>query len=333
MSQTSKSSSFNSPPPPPLNGLQRLSCCASTDSVQFGTSKYFALCGIGGILSCGLTHTALTPLDVVKCRIQVQPEKYKNTVHGFKVTVSEEGVRALYRGWAPTFFGYSMQGLFKFGLYEVFKVLFSDLVGEERAYLYRTGVYLAASAAAEVFADIPLAPMEAVKVRMQTQPDWAKTLRHGAPKLWNTEGVAGFYKGLPPLWFRQVPYTMMKFACFERTIEFFYKHVIPYPRDSLSKPSQLAVTFASGYIAGIFCAVVSHPPDTIVSKLNSDVGSSPLQALRDLGFIQVWKGLGPRIGMIGTLTASQWFIYDTFKVYFRIPRPPPPVMPESLLKN
>lgn len=39
-----------------------------------------------------------------------------------------------------------------------------------------------------------------------------------------------FYKGLPPLWMRQIPYTMMKFACFERTVEFLYKHVVPKPR-------------------------------------------------------------------------------------------------------
>lgn len=34
--------------------------------------KYYALCGFGGILSCGITHTALVPLDLVKCRIQVR---------------------------------------------------------------------------------------------------------------------------------------------------------------------------------------------------------------------------------------------------------------------
>ncbi len=47
-------------------------------------SRYYALCGIGGILSCGLTHTAVTPLDLVKCRLQVDKEKYRNLGHGFK---------------------------------------------------------------------------------------------------------------------------------------------------------------------------------------------------------------------------------------------------------
>jgi solute carrier family 25 phosphate transporter 3 len=47
----------------------------------------------------------------------------------------------------------------------------------------------------------------------------------------------------------------------------------------------------------------------------------------------MWKGLFPRIIMIGTLTALQWFIYDAVKVWLRLPRPPPPEMPESLKKK
>ena len=102
------------------------------DSCEFGSNKYYALCGFGGILSCGITHTAVVPLDLVKCRIQVDPAKYGNIFNGFKVTVKEGGVRALGLGWAPTFFGYSMQGLCKFGFYEVFKVFYSGLIGEVR---------------------------------------------------------------------------------------------------------------------------------------------------------------------------------------------------------
>ena len=34
--------------------------------------------------------------------------------------------------------------------------------------------------------------MEAVKVRIQTQPGWANTLREGVPKLWQQEGAAGY---------------------------------------------------------------------------------------------------------------------------------------------
>uniref|UniRef100_A0A6M2DHD3 Phosphate carrier protein, mitochondrial n=1 Tax=Xenopsylla cheopis TaxID=163159 RepID=A0A6M2DHD3_XENCH len=303
------------------------------DSCAFGSGHYFALCGLGGIISCGVTHTMVVPLDLVKCRIQVDPAKYKSVFNGFKVTLAEDGARGLAKGWAPTFVGYSMQGLCKFGLYEVFKVLYSDILGEEKSYLWRTSLYLSASASAEFFADIALAPMEAAKVRIQTMPGFANTMREAVPKIYKDEGLNGFYKGLVPLWMRQIPYTMMKFACFERTVELLYTHVVPKPRAECTKSEQLVVTFAAGYIAGVFCAVVSHPADTVVSKLNQDKGATAIEAAKKLGFAGLWKGLGPRIIMIGTLTAAQWFIYDAVKVWLRMPRPPPPEMPESLKKK
>lgn len=303
------------------------------DSCEFGSNHYFALCGIGGILSCGSTHTFVVPLDLVKCRLQVDQAKYKNLFHGFKITVAEEGARGLVKGWVPTLFGYSAQGLFKFGLYEFFKVKYADIIGDENAYLYRTGLYLGASASAEFFADIALAPFEAAKVKIQTMPGFANNFREAAPKMFKEEGITAFYKGLVPLWMRQIPYTMMKFACFEKTVELLYRYVVPKPRAECNKAEQLAVTFAAGYIAGVFCAIVSHPADVVVSKLNQSKGASAGDIVKKLGFMGMWNGLTPRIIMIGTLTALQWFIYDGVKVALRIPRPPPPEMPESLKKK
>jgi len=304
-------------------------------SCEFGSPKYFALCGFGGLLSCGLTHTLVTPLDLVKCRLQVNKEKYKTLGNGFKLTFQEGGAGGLFLGWAPTAVGYSMQGICKFGFYEVFKNLYSGMLGEENTYLYRTSLYLAASASAEFFADIALSPMESVKVRIQTSEvgTFPTTLREAAPKIYAAEGLNGFYKSLVPLWGRQIPYTMMKFACFERTVEAIYQYVVPKPRAECSKGEQLIVTFAAGYIAGVFCAIVSHPADTVVSYMNKSQGSTVGSAAKALGFKGMWAGLGPRIVMIGTLTALQWFIYDFVKVTLRLPRPPPPAMPESLKKK
>merc|ERR1712154_639027 len=317
-----------------MGGARSTSAAAADGeySCEFGSSKYYALCGLGGVLSCGLTHTAVTPLDLVKCRLQVNKEKYKSLGNGFKLTVAEQGAKGLLLGWAPTAIGYSMQGLCKFGFYEVFKNIYSGILGEENTYLYRTSLYLAASASAEFFADIALSPMESVKVRIQTSPvgTFPTTLREGAPKIMAAEGLNGFYKSHVPLWGRQIPYTMMKFACFERTVEALYQYVVPKPRAECSKSEQLVVTFAAGYIAGVFCAIVSHPADTLVSYLNKAPGSGIGDAVKVLGFKGLWLGLVPRIIMIGTLTALQWFIYDGVKVALRLPRPPPPEMPESL---
>lgn len=70
-----------------------------------------------------------------------------------------------------------------------------------------------------------------------------------------------------------------------------------------------------------------------VNWINNDLSLYCIQIFFSVHCVGLWKGLGARILMIGTLTGLQWFIYDSVKVYFRIPRPPPPIMPESLKKK
>ena len=75
---------------------------------------------------------------------------------------------------------------------------------------------------------------------------------------------------------RQVPYTMVKFAAFENTVKAFYKHIFTLGKENYAKSTQLMVTFLSGYWAGIFCALVSHPADTMVSILNKRSSNDPV---------------------------------------------------------
>lgn len=63
--------------------------------------------------------------------------------------------------------------------------------------------------------------------------------------------------------------SMVKFATFESTVAQIYKF-IGKPKEQLNTLQQTGVSFLGGYIAGIGCAVISHPADVMVSKLNSD---------------------------------------------------------------
>ena len=54
--------------------------------------------------------------------------------------------------------------------------------------------------------------------------------------------------------------------------------------------------------------------------MNKAKGATIGSAAKALGFKGCWQGLGPRIIMIGTLTALQWFIYDGVKVALALPR-------------
>ncbi|KAM7480200.1 hypothetical protein LguiA_028413 [Lonicera macranthoides] len=293
---------------------------SESGKVAMYSPAYYAVCTLSGGLSTGLTHTAVTPIDLVKCNMQIDPSKYKSISSGFGVLLKEQGVRGLFRGWAPTLLGYSAQGAGKYGLYEFFKKYYSDIAGPEYASKYKTLIYLAGSASAEIIADVALCPFEAVKVRVQTQPGFARGLSDGLPKIVKSEGALGLYKGIVPLWGRQIPYTMMKFASFETIVELLYKHAIPIPKEQCSSPFQLGVSFAGGYVAGIFCAVVSHPADNLVSFLNNSKGATVADAIKKLGMWGLFtRGLPLRIIMIGTLTGGQWGLYDAFKVFFGLP--------------
>jgi solute carrier family 25 phosphate transporter 3 len=171
-------------------------------------ASYYFKCMIGGLLACGLTHTAICPLDVVKCRRQVDPTLYKSLGEGLSKVSKEFGFfnsrGGLITGWAPTLLGYSAQGLGKFGFYEIFKDVFKGIVGDENAVKYRRIGWSVASGCAEIIADTLLCPWEAVKVRVQTSKVGTFPLGFGEAfaKLRADEGFGGLYKGLAPLWAR-----------------------------------------------------------------------------------------------------------------------------------
>jgi len=291
-------------------------------SIELYSGKYFLACGIGGIIACGPTHTAVTPLDLVKCRRQVDANLYKSNIGAWKTIYKAEGIRGVFFGWSPTFAGYCAQGGGKYGFYEVFKYLYGDKLFP---HANQTAIFLGASASAEFLADLALCPFEAIKVRMQTTlPPFANTLREGMSKVIKEEGYAGLYKGLYPLWGRQIPYTMVKFATFETTVNKIYAY-LGKPKSAYNPLQQTGVSFLGGYIAGIGCAVISHPADVMVSKLNSDrkagegAGKAMARIYGNIGFSGLWNGLPVRILMIGTLTAFQWLIYDSFKVALGLP--------------
>ena len=74
----------------------------AASGIELYSSQFYTACAIGGTLACGLTHMAVTPLDVVKCNMQANSAKYPSIATGFGTVMREEGMRGLVRGWFPT---------------------------------------------------------------------------------------------------------------------------------------------------------------------------------------------------------------------------------------
>jgi len=289
------------------------------DWSKYNTSYYLngALCGA---ICCSITHGALCPVDVVKTRIQLDPVKYnRGLIGGIKQVIEAEGAGALATGLGPTAMGYFVQGWFKFGGFEFFKVQLAQQLGDEKAWQYRNQIYLGASAAAECIADVFLCPLEAARIRSVSDASFGKgkgTLGQ-VMELYKMEGLAGWYAGIVPILFKQVPYTMAKFAVQGAAAEKIYNRV--GQPDSLSGAQKTGVSLASGVIAGVAAAVISHPADTLLSKVNKKGAGGEGTMFTRLGRIAAeigpvklaTVGLAPRCVMIGTLTAGQFGIFDT----------------------
>jgi len=259
------------------------------------------------------------PIDVVKTRMQLNPEIYnKGMVSAFRQVVGKEGVGVLATGLGATAAGYFVQGWFKFGGVELFKVNLAKALGPQAAWDNRNSIYLASAAGAEFIADLFLCPLEAVRIRSVSDPTFPRALPAGLARYVATDGFFGLYAGLGPILFKQIPYTMAKFAVQGKAAEIMYSSMGGTPK-TMSKSQNLSISLASGVVAGVVAAIVSHPADTLLSKINKagaggtgGTVSRLVNIAKDMGFVKLClTGLGARCVMIGTLTAGQFGIFDT----------------------
>jgi len=280
---------------------------------------YYVKSAVAGGICCSITHGSLCPVDVVKTRIQLDPSKYnKGMIQGFRTVIAEEGVGALATGLGPTAVGYFVQGWFKFGGVEFFKIQQVQYFGVQTAWDNRFPIYLTAAACAEFIADIFLCPLEATRIKLVANPSYASGLISAFPKIIKDEGfVRGFYSGFVPILFKQVPYTMAKFAVQGAAQESICQRTgieLAVASDS----TKLAVSLGSGVIAGVAAAIISHPADTLLSMVNKpgaggsgSIASRLANLASETGPVKLMtNGLLPRCIMIGTLTAGQFGVFD-----------------------
>jgi solute carrier family 25 phosphate transporter 3 len=284
----------------------------------FGMS-YFLKGAIAGAVCCSATHGGVVPVDVVKTRIQLDPVKYNSGMLGVtRQVIAAEGAGALLTGLGPTAQGYFIQGWFKFGGVEYFKINFGKKLGEEEAWRQRNIIYLKSAACAEFIADIFLCPFEAARIRLVSQPDYANGMMECAKRMNAEMGFFGaFYSGFIPILFKQIPYTMAKFAVQGKAAEAIYGVRGTSPAE-LTKGQNIVVSLQSGVIAGVVAATISHPADTLLSKINKKGAGGEGSMFTRLGRIAAEEGayklctvgLPARWVMIGSLTAGQFGIFD-----------------------
>jgi solute carrier family 25 phosphate transporter 3 len=109
---------------------------------------------------------------------------------------------------------------------------------------------------------------------------------------------------------------MTKFVVYEKVSEQIYRSV---DKSTASGGMQTAINLGSGLIAGMAAAVVSQPADTMLSKINKTQGlpgegtvSRLVKIAGELGLRGSFGGIGPRLLMVGGITAGQFAIYGKY---------------------
>merc|ERR1711998_592304 len=129
--------------------------------------------------------------------------------------------------------------------------------------------------------------------------------------------VGGLYSGFGPMLFKQIPYTMAKFAVQQKVAEKMYNSMGTSP-EKMSKSGVLATSLASGVVAGVAAATISQPADGLLSKVNKKGAGGEgsmmtrlLNIARETGFVRLCtQGLFARWIHVGTITAGQFAVVD-----------------------
>jgi len=293
------------------------SSCYDFSVYNFG---YYLKGAFAGGVCCSVTHGGACPIDVVKTRMQLDPVKYnKGMIDGFKQVIKNEGAGALATGLGPTAAGYAFQGWWKFGGFEFLKVNLAKSYGDQEAWDKRFMLNSLAAGGAEFVADIFLCPFEAARIRQVSDPAMAKLSMPGAAAaIVKQDGlVQGLYSGFVPMLFKQIPYTIAKFVVQDFAQESIYK--VAAPDRKVSKATKFGISLTSGVIAGVAAAIISHPADTLLSKINKagegGEGNMFVRMARiaaEQGPVKLCLvGLPARCVMIGGITAGQFGIFDS----------------------
>jgi len=282
-------------------------------------SRFFIAGGICAAASHGIT----TPIDVVKTKIQAQPEVYnKGLLKAAMCMVKTDGPSVLLQGLAPTVVGYGIEGAMKFGVYEVSKSILASVFNG-----ITTSVYMIAAVLAGAIASILLCPMEDIRIHMVTDSKYKDlNIFTGFARVIRKEGILGSFGGIGAMLTKQIPYTIAKQVFFDCATKSFYALVATnsikiLPKDKL----KLAISVSSAFLASIAACIFSQPGDMILtetfkdSKRDRNIFSVIKSIYKRDGLRGYFLGTEARIFHVAAIITSQLVVYDIVKQLLGLP--------------
>eukprot|EP00547_Thalassionema_nitzschioides_P008774 CAMPEP_0194226776 /NCGR_PEP_ID=MMETSP0156-20130528/42513_1 /TAXON_ID=33649 /ORGANISM="Thalassionema nitzschioides, Strain L26-B" /LENGTH=814 /DNA_ID=CAMNT_0038959233 /DNA_START=445 /DNA_END=2889 /DNA_ORIENTATION=- len=281
---------------------------------QIDLSTFLRFSLSGAICASGV-HLALTPLDVVKTKVQIDSVNYPKILPAFQTVWKEEGPSTYFTGWLPTIAGHFVAGGVLYAMTEFIRRSIVEYVGPVQAVSFEALIILTAAAISSAMAACLFCPFDAVRIRSVSQPGYGSNAIATASRMVQEEGVASLIDAIPVFVARQVPYAAVKFTVFDLSTEYLYQ-VFPLAQEDLKL--SLGVSLVGGIFAGIGAAIVSNPADVVITELKkAKSDSSPQEALQALldrsGVSALFKGLSIRMVFYSLNAAFQFLVFDGVK--------------------
>ncbi|KAI8914278.1 mitochondrial carrier domain-containing protein [Gorgonomyces haynaldii] len=273
---------------------------------------------IAGFIAGASSTIVLHPMDLIKNRFQINENKnHSFTSTGLSI-VKREGLRGLYRGLGPNFWGATCSWGFYFYFYQIAKDGFQEAK-------LRPEQHLMASAAAGALTASMTNPIWVVKLRMVTQnaqdPNAYTGLIDGLQKMWKHEGIRGFYRGFVPALFG-VSHGALQFMAYE-----FLKAKRIEQRGHIDKmPTLEYITMA--VISKTFATVLTYPYQVVKARLQVQpeyVARQYNGVLATIGDIYkheriygFYKGMGVNIIRVMPGTCITFGVYEAVSALFRL---------------
>jgi len=284
--------------------------CPIERNQQIDLTTFLRFSLSGAICASGV-HLALTPLDVVKTKVQIDPDRYPKILPAVQSVWKEEGPGTFFTGWLPTFCGHFFAGGVLFATTEFIRRSLIDAAGANAMSL-EVPIILAAASIASATGAVIYCPFDAVRIRSVAQPNYGANAFETVSRMVEEEGIEVLTNAIPVFVAKQVPYAAVKFTIFDLTTEYLYQ-LYPLAQEDLKL--SLGISLIGGVFAGIAAATVSNPADAVISELKkAKSDQSPQEALQALldraGVPALFKGLSIRMVLYSLTAAFQFLVYD-----------------------
>jgi hypothetical protein len=162
------------------------------------------------VLSGTVIGALVTPIELVKSRLQVVPQKRRQApVAMVRAIMAQQGIRGLYQGLSAVTFCRQSNWAY-FGGYSAAQEFLSRF-SDSRV----VNAVLAGGCAGLCYWSVAI-PFDTLKARMMMEGA-PKGFVHNARLLYTSDGLKGFARGFAPTALRAFPANAAAFTCFEAT--------------------------------------------------------------------------------------------------------------------